>query len=557
MKKKSLKEEIINCGRDPEYFIEKYIKIEHPVRGLIPFKLYDYQKQLLKDFRQHRFNIVNKGRQQGISEIVAAYATWLMLFRKHKNVIVMSTKRDVAKNLIRKSKIAVSNLPKWLMITTVKVDNTTTLEFSNGSRIKAVAAAKGSARSEAGSLIILDELAHIDGANQLWVGLKPVVTAGGSVIGISTPNGVGNLFYELCTGALKKENQFFYTKLLWWQNPEHIVDENGNVDLEDDPRRPGKKTSSWFRTETAGFSDKEIAQEYEAEFLASGDTFIASSEIEYMSTSTVMDPQSMEYWDRNLYVWMKPHGNSSYFVVADVARGDGEDYSAAHVFNLTTFEQCAEYYGKVPVDQYAELLINIATKYNNAPLFVENNSVGLACLEHIKMAGYNNLYFSAKSEYKQGLTINTALLLPDPAEYVPGITTTSKNRVLMLQKLEEDFRMRKLTIRSYRLLEELKRFVWVNGKAQAQKGYNDDLVMACAIASWVRATYLRNNFMSEETAKAMLNSISMKRITHDQIDGASKDPDIVRQNRAFAHDKLQMKMPDGAWENIAWLITKG
>ena len=78
--KKEILTEIVKAGKDPSYFINNYAKIAHPMRGLIPFKLYNFQEQLLKDFNDHRFNVILKARQLGISTISAAYIAWMMMF---------------------------------------------------------------------------------------------------------------------------------------------------------------------------------------------------------------------------------------------------------------------------------------------------------------------------------------------------------------------------------------------------------------------------------------------------------------------------------------------
>ena len=96
--------EIVMCGKDPVYFLNKYTKIQHPTRGLIPFETFDFQDTTLDDFRQHRFNIVLKSRQLGISTLTACYAVWLACFYKDKNVLVIATKLAVAQNFIKKVK---------------------------------------------------------------------------------------------------------------------------------------------------------------------------------------------------------------------------------------------------------------------------------------------------------------------------------------------------------------------------------------------------------------------------------------------------------------------
>ena len=82
--KKEIVSEIIKSGKDPGYFINNYVKISHPIEGLIPFKTYDFQEELLNDFNDYRFNVILKARQLGISTITAAYVAWMMLFHKEK-----------------------------------------------------------------------------------------------------------------------------------------------------------------------------------------------------------------------------------------------------------------------------------------------------------------------------------------------------------------------------------------------------------------------------------------------------------------------------------------
>ena len=66
--------EIIRCGKDPVYFINKYVRIQHPTKGTIAFNTFPFQDECINDFRKHRFNIILKSRQLGISTVAAAYA---------------------------------------------------------------------------------------------------------------------------------------------------------------------------------------------------------------------------------------------------------------------------------------------------------------------------------------------------------------------------------------------------------------------------------------------------------------------------------------------------
>lgn len=557
MNKATLRNEIVACGRDPCYFIRKYAKIQHPVKGLIPFAMFDYQEKLIRDYQRNRFNIVLKARQLGISEVTAAFATWLMLFHRDKNIIVMASKAETAKNIIRKVQTCIKNLPKWLLLAEADVDNKMSVELSNGSRIKAIATTGDAGRSEAVSLLIVDEAAFIERFDELWTGLYPTVQAGGRAIILSTPNGVGNKFHQLFVDADAEDNDFFATTLMWWRHPERVFD------LEDDKNRPGFKTSSWFRNEikSANMGSREVSQELECNFNASGDTVIPLDSMEWLYDGTI-DPVERLHWDRNLFVWWKHQPNRRYFVTADVARGDGKDFSAAHVWDIDSMEQQAEYCGRVPPDEFARILCDLGRAYGNALLVVENNTIGMACLEHIKMLVYENVYYSRKGDHRPGESVNTywGVVTQD---LVQGFTTSQKNRPLIISKLEEYIRNKIITIRSKRLVEEFRTFVWNNGRAESMRGYNDDLIMSCAIGVWIRDTFLSPSAVSADVQKRLLDGIVVRGHTNTDIDGASKDPRFVAQRAltpfAPQNDQAptQIRLPNGQIVDFSWLISKG
>jgi hypothetical protein len=554
--KRAIRNEIIKCGKDPQYFIRKYVKIQHPTRGLIPFALFDYQDGLIDSYRRHRFNIILKARQLGISEITAAYAAWLMLFHRDKNILVMATKQDTAMNIIRKVEVALSKIPQWLMLSQITTDNKLSIELSNGSRIKAIASSGDAGRSEALSLLIVDEAAHIDKLDEIWTGLRPTVTAGGKVIMLSTPNGVGNLFHLTYTGAESGMNDFHPTKLMWWEHPERISD------LTDDPNRPGFKTSSWYRNEikATNMSPRDVAQELECNFNASGDTVISTEAIEWMEKDCIQDPLYREYYDRNLFVWHRPMQSVRYLLSADVARGDGRDFSAFHVFEPETMLQVAEYCGKLKPDEFAKVIDSTGREYNNALVVVENNNIGMSCLRDLQLLEYPNVYFSRKGDTKQGEAVNMTYGNPD-IDLIPGFTTSPKTRPLMVAKIEEYLRNHNLTVNSKRLLDQLRTFIWHNGKAEAMKGYNDDLIMAAAIGCWIRETFLSTETVSAETQEKLVLGISLMGTKNTDIAGASKDPRFTRQNQLAPmgkpQDPMRVSMPNGVVVDLSWVIGKG
>jgi len=482
--KNEIIKEIVKSGKDPAYFINNYAKISHPMRGLIPFRTYDFQDDLLRDFNDYRFNVILKARQLGISTVTAAYVAWMMMFHRDKNILVIATKFSTAGNLVKKVKHLIRNLPEWMMVSNISVDNRTSFELSNGSQIKASSTSGDAGRSEALSLLVIDEAAHVEGLEELWTGLYPTLSTGGRCIALSTPNGVGNWFHQTFIDADIAANDFHPTTLPWEVHPD--------------------RDQEWFEKETKNMSRRQIAQELECNFNMSGETVLHPSDLEKIEKGDICEPVYKTGFDRNLWIWETYNPEHTYLLVADVARGDGKDYSAFHVIDLNTLTQVAEYQGRPNLDTYASLLQDTAREYGNCMLVVENNNIGFAILEKLIEANYPNIYFSVKSTHEY--------IEPHLAEYasnsVPGFTTTMKTRPLIIAKLEEFIRNQLITLHSSRILNEMKTFIWNNGKPEAMRSYHDDLVMSMAIGCWVRDTALVTNQRDMEYKKVFLNSMT-------------------------------------------------
>ena len=482
LSKKEIVKEIVKSGKDPAYFINNYCRISHPMRGLIEFKTFPYQDDLLIDYNDFRFNVILKARQLGISTITAAYCVWFMLFHKEKSIVVLATKFSTAANLVKKVKSMMKNLPDWMKVATIAVDNRTSFELSNGSIIKAVPTSEDAGRSEALSLLVVDEAAHIEKMEDIWTAVYSTLATGGRCIALSTPKGTGNWFHKTYIDSVDGENEFNPIKLMWDVHPE--------------------RDQEWFERETKNMSKRQIAQELLCNFNTSGDTVIHPEDLAWIN-SINKEPDYRVGYDRNFWMWEKYNEGNTYLLVADVARGDGADNSVFHIIKLETMEVVAEYQGKPNLDMYAQMLYSAGTEFGNCLLVVENNGIGISILEKLITLGYPNLYYSVKSTHEyveayQGEAMSGA---------IPGFTTSIRTRPLIVAKLEEFIRNKLIKSYSSRLFHEMKTFIWHNGKAQAMRSYNDDLIMALAIGCWVRDTALQVNQRDVEFKKAMLNSM--------------------------------------------------
>ena len=214
-----IRQEYIKCATDPVHFMKKYCFIQHPQRGRILFHLYPFQEKVLTHFQNNDYSIILKSRQLGISTLAAGYSLWLMLFHKDKNVLTLATTQATARNLVGKVQFMYDNLPSWLKITSVE-KNKLSLRLSNGSKITAKSSNSDAARSEAVSLLIVDEAAFIDNIGETWASAQQTLATGGGAIVLSTPYGTGNWFHKTWVAAEESENEFLPIRLPWYVHPE-------------------------------------------------------------------------------------------------------------------------------------------------------------------------------------------------------------------------------------------------------------------------------------------------------------------------------------------------
>jgi hypothetical protein len=519
--------EIVRCGKDPVYFINRYLKVQHPTRGLIPFDTYPFQDDCILAFNDNRFNIILKSRQLGISTVSAAYAVWLSCFYRDKTILIIATKLAVAQNFIKKVKIALRHMPKWLLVPEIISNNKQTVEFSNGSSIKAVPTSDDAGRSEALSLLIVDEAAFVRNFGDLFTGLYPTLSTGGRAIILSTPNGVGGQYHDLWIHAESGENEFNPIKLPWDVHPEH--------------------GDEWFASESKNLSKKQIAQELLCDFAASGDTFLSSEEIEYLGAS-IRPP--IERWGPEMGVWVWKYGLSEhqYIISADVSRGDAGDYSTFHVIDTGESEIVAEFKGKVPPDQFAVLLAEAGKRYSQALICPENNTYGYAVVMKLKELGYSNLYYKNEKD-KFAALYGTG----DVDLHKIGFTTSGQSRNQILTKLEQVIRNKEIKSFSSRLYEEMKYFIWKGNKAQALKGKNDDLVMSLAIGVWLYETSPVNSKHAYDLNKAMLEGFGVNSNMSDDVlspwAGKSYNP-----YKPYHLQELPVSGSDSPYGDMSWLL---
>lgn len=524
--KQIISEEYKKCAKDPVYFFKKYVYIQHPQLGRIKFNLYPFQEKVLSELFLHNYSIILKSRQLGISTLTAAIALHMMIFNRDKNILVIATKQTVAKEMVSKVRYAYDNLPSWLREGYVE-NNKLNLKLKNGSQIVAESSAGDAGRSKAVSMLVIDEAAFVQDIEEIWGSAQQTLATGGRSIVLSTPNGVANWFHREWTRAKEGKNKFNTIQLHWSMHPD--------------------RNQAWRDEQDIILGPRLAAQECDADFLASGNTVVDPDTLKFYKETFIRQPIEQRGPNKELWIWELPNYLKSYIVSCDVGRGDGADFSTAHVIDVESMSQVAEFKAQLSTKDFGNFLVGLATEYNDALLVIENATHGWAVLQQVIDRHYNNLYYTEQRlnyvDEKRQYTNKIGHL---EKKSVAGFTTSPTVRPLMINKLEDYFRTRNFMLYSDRTMNELYAFIYNGAKAEAMKGYNDDLVIALAIGMWVRDTALQLNKLKLQTTKENLNAFIVSR----------QETEIYTGDFAPAHDQWNIPTGNpGEEEDISkWLL---
>lgn len=537
--RKKRAKEYLKCKLSPRYFIRNYVKIVHQEKGIIPFDMYDFQERALEDLFKYDYTITLKARQMGLTTLLSAYALWLMVFQENKEVLALSYKQNKARNIIKKIKRMNANLPAW-MRETMPIDNQLEVEFENGSKAAAESTTSDAGRSESASFVIIDEAAFIDGADEVWSAVKLTLDVGGGTCAVlSTPTGVGTWFHETWQGSIagdriKKvsedpevwegigKNDFHPIKLHW--------------DL-----HPGRD-QEWRDEQTRTMGEKQAARECDCDFSTSGDTVIDQDRIQWYSNNAVVPPMERRREGKgDVWIWEPAEPGKTYIMSSDVARGDGGDYSTFMIYKAAEMEQVAEYKGKIPPQEFGDLLVTYGTMYNDALLVIERDSYGWAAMQRVIDRDYRNLLYTSNDlklvEIDQQQAAGSKKLKP-------GLDTNRNTRGLIISTLQRFMRKKWIHAKSERFVSELKTFIWKNRgttqKPEHMDGYNDDLVFAAAFACWARDKALKYRAEMQQRSTESLDNIKGSKMAYSGMQNA-QDP--------YTHNM------GGENEDLRWLLN--
>ena len=365
--KQIIKQEYIKCAKDPIYFMKKYCMIQHPTRGRIKFNLYPFQESVLKLLNKHERNIILKSRQLGISTLSAGMALWQMIFQKDTNVLVIATKQDTAKNLVTKVKFMYENLPSWLKLG-FEENNKLALRLKNGSQVKAVSAASDAGRSEAISLLIIDEAAFIEEnrIEEIWGSSQQTLSTGGRAIVLSTPNGTGNFFHRMWVKAEEGTNGFTPIRLPWTVHPE--------------------RDEAWRIKQDDELGPRMAAQECDCDFTTSGNVVFESEMMNFIESTNICEPIERRGIEGGLHIWEYPDYTRKYMITDLISVPD-----------LLYLKIQYQIITKEKTDTVFDAICYLIAKYPNFE--VEENSIGADLINEGKDLVKKNLRTCSNCQY--------------------------------------------------------------------------------------------------------------------------------------------------------------
>ena len=483
-------QEYLKCKEDPVYFAMNYIKIISLDEGIVPFKMWDFQQELIESFHEHRFNIAKLPRQTGKSTTCVSYLLHYILFNDNVNVGILANKLSTARDLLSRLQLAYEQLPLWIQQGIV-VYNKGSMELENGSKILAASTSASAVRGMSFNIIFLDEFAFIPNhiAEQFFSSVYPTITSGTStkVIIISTPNGM-NHFYKLWVDAQKGRNGYAWTEVHW-------------------SKVPGRD-AKWKETTIANTSERQFTQEFECEFLGSVDTLITASKLR---TLTYDDPITT---NGSLDVYENPISNHDYIICVDVSRGLAQDYSAFVVIDIThaPWRLVAKYRDKeVRPMLFPNIIYNVANNYNKAYVLTEVNDIGEAVSASLFYdLEYENVLMCAMRG-RAGQIVGQGFSGTKVQMGVKMSKTVKAQGCSNLKTLIEDD---KLLVKDYNIVSELTTFIQVKQSFEADEGYNDDLVMCLVIFAWL---------VQQEYFKEMTDQDIRRRIYEEQKNAIEQD----------------------------------
>ena len=499
-------QEYQKCMDDPVYFIQEYMKIVSLDEGLVPFKMYDFQQNMVQTFHDNRFTICKLPRQSGKSTTIIAYLLHYVLFNQNVNVAILANKSSTARDILGRLQLGYENLPKWLQQGVVSW-NKGSLDLENGSSILAASTSASAIRGGSYNIIFLDEFAYVPTslAEEFFSSVYPTISSGKStkVMIVSTPHGM-NMFYKLWTDAQSKKNDYIPLEVHWSEVP--------------------GRDEVWKEETIRNTSQSQFNSEFECEFLGSIDTLIAPHKLKVMP---YVDPIQS---NADLDIFERPDPKKTYFLTADVSRGTSQDYSAFLVLDVTEmpYRVVAKYRNnEIKPLLFPQKIYEVAKAYNECFVLVEVNDIGEQVANALQFdLEYENLVM-ASMRGRAGQILGAGF---SGGKAQLGVRTTKAVKRIGCSNLKQLIESDKLLIPDYDIMSELSTFIVKGSSHQADDGCTDDLVACLFIFAWaVDQTYfkeLTDNDIRERMYAEQKDQLEQDMAPFGFIDNGIDEPEV-------------------------------
>ena len=477
-------QEFIKCASDPVYFIKKYVKIVNVDKGLVPFDMWNFQEDMVRDFHANRFSICKMPRQVGKTTTTVGYMLWCVLFQEEYNIAILANKGQLAQEILSRVQKAYEYLPLWLQQGIITW-NKRNIELENGSKIFAYATSAAGVRGGTYNLIFLDEFAFVpkNMADEFFTSTYPVISSGqtSKVIIVSTPCGL-NHFYKMWVDATEKRSLYKPIEVHWSMVP--------------------GRDAKWKEETIRNTSEEQFRQEFETEFIGSSATLISGAKLRSLA---FRDPPWQE---ECLDIYEQPKEGRLYIATVDCSEGVGLDYHTVNIIDVTQtpYRQVAKYRNnKLPLLFFPTVIYSLCRRYNEAFILVETNNVGQQVVDilHYDLE-YENVY-KIDHHHIKGQTISGGFKKASNF----GIKTTKTVKKIGCANLKTLIESDKLLIQDFDTIAELNTFVRVRDSYAAEEGNNDDIVMGLVLFAWLTAQSYFKDSTNIDIRKILLQENNM------------------------------------------------
>lgn len=361
-------EELRKCKNDIVYFAENFFYIISLDEGKQKIKLYEAQKRVLRSFVNERNVIVCSSRQIGKSTMLTVFSLWMVCFNDDYRAAIVANKETTAINIFKRIRMAYEQLPNYIK-PGVKDYGKTGMTLGNDSSILVSTTTATSIRGDSLNCVLLDEAAHIESHLLLdfWASVIPTISSGkkSKILVVSTPNGVGNKFYEIYSGAeTGKLKTWKSERIDWWDIP--------------------GRNEEWKQNqiELLG-SEEKFLQEFNNTFLDDAAGAVGALVIERLKNEKKDPIWTSE--DGEYTVFEYPEPRNLYVIGVDVGEGIGRAASVAQILDVTDLQNIKQVgiYASSKIEPYhfANKLSTIGQSWGLPPMLIERNNCGAQVID--------------------------------------------------------------------------------------------------------------------------------------------------------------------------------